>query len=323
MDLGHFSAPRHLPHCSWSCVCLRPLLARSGRDPSHRRASPCRSTHTPRAPGERRGRRQARSSSRDELRDCHFLNKSGLDTPPGSGSLLPRCSAAVLGHGRARARLAPSTVAAAGHGAAGAMGSPRKGLSLPGRAWAPPPQRLPFALLRLHGPAGVRTGRVAVPHAAGPRQGTSGAAPYPQGSLPPGCSSRAPTSSAPSAQSEHPGSQGGGTSTPPAVDTSVPSHAGAAPGSTTTNLPLPVADRGSSGDRGAGAPGSRESAVQDADIYWCREGGNHRVTKTAEVTTAQAGTEPLSITPSQQPPHTCFPPAGLLHCHQAAPRPPG
>jgi len=40
-----------------------------------------------------------RSSSRDELRDCHFLNKSVLDTPPGSGCLLPRCSAVLRSQG--------------------------------------------------------------------------------------------------------------------------------------------------------------------------------------------------------------------------------
>ncbi|XP_055582871.1 11-beta-hydroxysteroid dehydrogenase type 2 isoform X2 [Falco biarmicus] len=39
------------------------------------------------------------SSSRDELRDCHFLNKSVLDMPPASGNLLWRCSAVMPGQG--------------------------------------------------------------------------------------------------------------------------------------------------------------------------------------------------------------------------------
>lgn len=41
------------------------------------------------------------SSSQDELHDCHFLNKSVLDMPLGSGTLLPQCSVVMFGQGRA------------------------------------------------------------------------------------------------------------------------------------------------------------------------------------------------------------------------------
>uniref|UniRef100_A0A663MLB3 11-beta-hydroxysteroid dehydrogenase type 2 n=1 Tax=Athene cunicularia TaxID=194338 RepID=A0A663MLB3_ATHCN len=65
-------------------------------------------------------------SSRDELHDCHFLNKSVLDMPLGSGSILWWCSTARLGQGCPAHRLSctrsPSTVAGAWHGAASEKG---------------------------------------------------------------------------------------------------------------------------------------------------------------------------------------------------------
>lgn len=126
-------------------ICLHHLLAGSAPGPCGRCcASPCLpavcyTLHVLLVSAGAKARLQ--SSSRDELRDCHFLNKSVLDMPLGSGSLLLQCSAAMLGQGCLRAELswvtagtAPSTVAGALCGAAGATGSPREGVSLPGRA---------------------------------------------------------------------------------------------------------------------------------------------------------------------------------------------
>ncbi|KAM6058112.1 11-beta-hydroxysteroid dehydrogenase type 2 isoform 1-T1 [Chlamydotis macqueenii] len=77
-------------------ICVRHLLAGSGPGScGHCRAGPCLpaipyTLHTlPASAGAEAG---LHSSSQDELRDCHFLNKSVLDMPLGSGSLLPWCN---------------------------------------------------------------------------------------------------------------------------------------------------------------------------------------------------------------------------------------
>lgn len=53
-----------------------------------------------------------------------------------------------------------------------------------------------------------------------------------------------------------------GTTAMPAAETSVPTHAGATPGSTTTTTRFPVADGGSTWGRGNRCPSKQESTVQ-------------------------------------------------------------
>lgn len=105
----------------------------------------------------------------------------------------------------------------------------------------------------------------------------------------------------------------------PVVQTSVPTHTGTTPGSTSTTIRFPVTDGGSTWGCGSRCPSKQESTVQEVDIYWCREEG---ITgkQAAEVTTAQAGTEPLSIDPSSQQHPACFPPARFVCCHCTSPR---
>ncbi|XP_054054395.1 11-beta-hydroxysteroid dehydrogenase type 2 isoform X2 [Rissa tridactyla] len=92
-----------LPAAGAASVCLHHLLAGSGPGScSHCLPAVPYTLHMlPASAGAEAG---LQSSSRDELHDCHFLNKSVLDMPPGSGSVLPRCSAAMLGLG---SQLAP------------------------------------------------------------------------------------------------------------------------------------------------------------------------------------------------------------------------
>lgn len=81
MDLGCFSATQHLPHCCWSCIHLHqsPLAWVIPRTLWPLPPCPYHTLHVLwRVQGPRPGC-QRRRAPRDELHDCHFLNKFVLD----------------------------------------------------------------------------------------------------------------------------------------------------------------------------------------------------------------------------------------------------
>lgn len=133
------------------------LLAGSCPEPCGHCLPAC-TTHSmcpERVQGPRPGCQRCRAP-RDELHDCHFLNKFVLDTPPGSGSLLLWCHSWAgmpgLPAELSWVSISPgsSTMTGALCGtAAAATGSPGKGVSLARRACtsfpfsSPPTQGLP------------------------------------------------------------------------------------------------------------------------------------------------------------------------------------
>lgn len=132
MDLGCFSATQHLPHCCWSCIHLHqsPLAWVIPRTLWPLPPCPYHTLHVLwRVQGPRPGC-QRRRAPRDELHDCHFLNKFVLDMPPGSGSLLLWCHGWVGMHclwaelSWVPTSPASNTVAGALCGTAAATGSP-------------------------------------------------------------------------------------------------------------------------------------------------------------------------------------------------------
>lgn len=173
----------------------------------------------------------------------------------------------------------PSTVAGASHAAADATGTPRKGVSLPGRICAhslllpnPMPKAFFYFAPTLWPCWGKDGSSDSATRGQPNTQGEAMQLPNPVEHSHKAAPLRHPLAQQPAAHTDQalswlglegvPWASWAGTTAMPAAETSVPTHAGATPGSTTTTTRFPVADGGSTWGCGNRCPSKQESTVQ-------------------------------------------------------------